>query len=97
MKYFPILDELFASDSVIFLLIGLAVAVAIGTKMNETRKNLIALIACFVLYAVCEVVSNVHINFMAELILLFIGTVSLGGIVGFLIGWIVSKVRRNKE
>lgn len=97
MKYFPILDELFASDSVIFLLIGLAVAVVIGIKMNKTRKNLIALIVCLVLYAVCEAVSNVHMGFMAELILLFIGTVSLGGIVGFLIGWIVSKVRRNKE
>lgn len=92
MKYLPILQELFESDSIIFMLIGLILAFVIGIKMNDTRKCIISLVSSFALYAVCELFSNVHTNYMLELILLFIGTVAIGGIVGFLAGIVVVKV-----
>lgn len=38
MKYFPILDELFTSNSIIFLLIGLAVSIMIGVRMKNVKK-----------------------------------------------------------
>ena len=92
MKYLPVFQELFESDSIIFMLIGLILAVIIGIKMNDIRKNIISLVSSFALYAVCELLSNIHTNFLIELILLFIGTVAIGGIIGFLTGIVVVKV-----
>ena len=48
MKYLPILDELFSSDSIIFMLIGLAFAVFIAVKMKDTKKNLIGIIVSLI-------------------------------------------------
>lgn len=95
MRYLPILQELFESDSIFFALIGLILAVFIGIKINDFRKSVIGLISCFGLYAVCELISNIHTNYMLELILLFIGTVAIGGIIGFLISTIIIKVRKR--
>ncbi|MCI8508211.1 MAG: hypothetical protein HFJ06_06595 [Lachnospiraceae bacterium] len=95
MKYFPIFQELFESDSIIFMLIGLVLAVFIGIKMNDTRINIISFILTFALYVLCELLFNIHTNYMTELILLFVGTVAIGGIIGFLITTIVVKVRKR--
>ncbi len=96
MNYLPIFQELFESDSVIFMLIGVIAALLISIKMNNIRRTMIGLISCFVLYAVCELVSNVHTNFMIELILLFVGTIAIGGMTGFFISAIVTKVRKQE-
>lgn len=97
MKYLPIFQELFESDSIIFLLIGLILAVLIGIKMNDIKKILVGLVLSFALYAVCELASNIHTNFMIELILLFAGTIAIGAIIGFLTGIIIVKVRKQKS
>ncbi len=94
MKYLPIFQELFESDSIVFMMIGLILAVFIGIKMNNTRKIMISLVSGFALYVDCEWVSNIHTNFMIEIILLFVGTIALGGIIGFLISTIVVKMRK---
>jgi len=95
MKYFPILGELLSSDSVIFLLIGFAIAVIIGIKWKNTGKNTIGMAACLVTYAVCEIVSNIiGMNYLVEIIALFVGTIAIGGFIGFLIGLIAAKVRK---
>ena len=39
MKYLPIMSELFSSDSVIFLLIGMAIAFAIGLVLKSDKKR----------------------------------------------------------
>lgn len=95
MKYLPIFQELFESDSIIFMIIGLILAVFIGIKMNDTRLTIISLALSFALYVVCELVSNIHTNYMIELILLFAGTIAIGGIIGFLISTIVVKIRKQ--
>ncbi len=95
MKYLPILQELFESDSIIFMLIGLILTALIGIKMNATRQTIVSLVLCFVLYVVCELVSNIHTNYMIEMILLFIGTIAIGGIIGFLVSTIIVKVRKQ--
>lgn len=95
MKYLPIFQELFESDSVAFLLLGLIVAVFIGIKMNDTRQTMISLASSIGLYVACELISNVHTNYMIEMILLFVGTIALGGIIGFLISTIVARVRKQ--
>ncbi len=94
MKYLPILDELFSSDSVIFLLIGLAIATVIGIKMKKTRKNIIGVAVCLVVYGACEIVSQIRLNYLVAFIALFVGTIAIGGFIGFSIGLIVSKFRR---
>lgn len=95
MKYFPIFRELFQSDSIIFMLIGLAITVFIGIKLNEIKKIIVCLVSSVALYAVCEWISNIHTNYLFELILLFVGTIAIGGIIGFLISAIVVKIRKQ--
>ena len=95
MKYLPILGELFSSDSAIFMLIGLVIATIIGIKMKNTRKNIIGVAICLATYVICEIVSNIiGMNYLVEIIALFVGTIAIGGFIGFLIGLIVSKVRK---
>lgn len=52
MKYLPVFQELFESDSIVFMLIGLIFAVFIGIKMNDTRQTIISLVSSFALYVV---------------------------------------------
>ena len=95
MKYLPILGELFSSDSAIFMLIGLVIATIIGIKMKNTRKNIIGVAICLVAYVICEIVSNIiGMNYLVQIIALFVGTIAIGGFIGFIIGLIVSKVRK---
>ena len=95
MKYLPILGELFSSDSAIFMLIGLVIATIIGIKMKNTRRNIIGVAICLITYVVCEIISQVvGMNYLVEIIALFVGTIAIGGFIGFLIGLIVSKLRK---
>lgn len=84
MKYLPILEELFESDTVIFMIIGLCIAVIIGLRWKQRKRYRTAIIISFVVYAVCEFISNIPTNFMLELVLLFIGTISIGCFLGFM-------------
>ncbi|MFG6383783.1 MAG: hypothetical protein K1V96_05980 [Lachnospiraceae bacterium] len=97
MKYLPIFQELFTSNSSIIMLTGLAFSIFIGIKMNDTRKNIISLISSFVLYIFCELISNIHTNYMMEVILLFVGTIAIGGIIGFLISIAAMKIKICKK
>ena len=45
MRYLPILDELFTSDSFIFALIGLVVAALVGLILKSEKINIIGLIS----------------------------------------------------
>ena len=95
MRYLPILGELFSSDSAIFMIIGLVIATIIGIKVKNTRKNIIGVAICLITYIICEIVSQVvGMNYLVEIIALFVGTIAIGGFIGFIIGLIVSKVRK---
>ena len=96
MKYMPIMSELFSSDSVIFLLIGLAVAFVIGIVLKSNKKRKIGMITSIVTYAVCEVISNIPAPFLVSIIALFVGTIALGGFIGFLVAFVVSKIKEKK-
>lgn len=96
MRYLPILGELFSSDSAVLMLIGLAIAAIIGIKMKTARKNIIGVTICLITYVVCETVSQVvGMYYLVEIITLFVGTIAIGGFIGFLIRLIVSKVRNK--
>lgn len=94
MAYLPILDELFSSDSVVFVIIGIVVAVFISIKIAENRKKFIGMMVNFLIYVVCEAASNIHINYAIDLALLIIGAIAVGLFLGFLIGIVVSKIRK---
>ena len=95
MKYFPIFQELFESDSVIFMLIGLILAVYIGAQMKSARKTVIGFGLNFVLYIICEFASNIHTNFLIEIILIIVGTAAIGGTIGFQISAILAKLEKQ--
>ena len=94
MRYLPIMGELLSSDSIIFILIGLVVATIIGIVMKSTKKNIVGLGISFAIYVISEIISNIRSSYLLEIILLFVGTLAIGGIIGFLIGFIVSKIRK---
>ena len=95
MNYLPILYALFSSDSWIFFLIGLIAALIIGFITKKANKCLVAAVVCFAAYIICEVLSNVIFNYLAEIILLFTGTALLGGFVGVLIRMLILKISRR--
>ena len=67
MKYLPILQELFESDTIVFWIIGLVIAVFIGLRLNSKKQCLTAAVISIAVYAVCEAVSNIRSNYMTEL------------------------------
>jgi ABC-type transport system involved in cytochrome c biogenesis permease component len=96
MKYLSIFQELFNSDTVIFLIVGIVIAVIIGLALKKQKNLMFALITSVVIYAICELIENIHTNFMIEIILVFVGTVALGCFIGFLISLLTQKLRRDK-
>ena len=97
MKYFPILQELFESDTIVFWIIGLVIAVFIGLRLNSKKQCLTAAVISIAVYAVCEAVSNIRSNYMTELILLFIGTVAIGCFIGFLLSLLINAIKTAKK
>lgn len=99
MRYFPILQELFESDTVIFLAIGFIIAFIFGMWLKNLKAIGFAVGILAVVYAVCEWMSNMHTNFLMEILLLFLGTFSIGGFLGLLLCLlikIINKQRRRK-
>ena len=96
MKYLPIMSELFSSDSVIFLLIGMTIVFAIGLVLKSDKKRIVGMVACIIAYVFCEVVSNIPAPFLVSIIALFVGTVAIGGFIGFLVALVVSKIKNKK-
>lgn len=92
MRYLPILEELCSSDSILFMVAGIIVALVISVKFCDIKRNLLGLIGSFVVYAICEVLSNFYTNYMLEIALLFVGTLALGAFIRFTIGLIVTIV-----
>ena len=82
------------STEIMLTLIGLVVAAIIGIVIKNTKKNIVGLGMCFAIYVISEIISNIRSSYLVEIILLFVGTLALGGIIGFLIGLIVSKIRK---
>lgn len=95
MRYLPILQELFESDTIIFMIIGTVIAVFVGLWLKNSKKNIAAIIISVITYVICELASNIHTNFMLELILLFIGTVAIGCCLGFIISMIINFMGRG--
>lgn len=78
MRYFPILQEMFESDAIFFLGIGILAGILTGIWGKGKKKVLMGAFGALALYGICEICSNFHTNFLAELLLLFIGAVALG-------------------
>ena len=97
MRFLPILQELFESDTIIFLLIGIVFSVIIGLRLKKQRKYIVGSIMAAVVYGICELMSNFHTNFMLEIILLFIGTVAVGWCIGFIICFLFRKFATRKK
>jgi hypothetical protein len=96
MKYLSILQELFNSDTVIFLIVGIVIAVIIGLYLKKQKNLMLALITSVVIYAICELIENIHTNFLIEIIFVFVGTVALGCFIGFWVSLLIRKLMRNK-
>lgn len=97
MKYLPILQELFESDTFVFMVVGIVIAVIIGLRLKTQKKCIMAAVVSALTYAICETASNIHTNFMLEIILLAVGTAAIGCCIGFIICLVVRLSAKNKE
>ena len=95
MKYFPIMQELFESDTIIFLIIGIAIAVIIGLKNRNHKMGGKGIVVSLVIYLICELISNIHTNYMIEIILVTLGTMAIGGCVGFISSMSINLLRKK--
>ena len=95
MILFPILDELLSSDTVILLLIGLVFALVIGVALKTVKQNRIGVGINLAVYLGCEALSNLRTNYLIELVALLVGTIALGGLIGFLIGLLIARIRKK--
>ena len=97
MKYLPILDELFDSDMYFLLIGGFLIALGVGIFIKETRKQLWCMIGSFAVYVCSELIIDFVVkSYGPAFLFLFIGTFALGAFLGFLFGFIISKVRDKK-
>lgn len=95
MKYFPISQELFESDTVIFLIIGLVISILAGLCLKSRKKLIVSSVIALSVYAFCEIFSNLRSNYMTELMLLFLGTAAIGCFIGFFVSCLF--IRRGKD
>lgn len=93
MIYLPILGELFISHRIEFLLFGLVLALLIGMNTKTRKEALYGFAVSLAVYIVSELLSNVHTNYLIEMILLLVGTIALGGIIGFLMVIVILTIR----
>ncbi len=97
MRYFPVLQELFESDTVFFLIAGMIISVIACLRFKNLKKCIKGILVSAVIYGSCEIVSNIHTGFLLEIILLFIGTFAAGCAIGFLICTMTGLLKRSKE
>ena len=90
MRYFPILDELFSSDSVIFLLIGLLPAFFAG-RNRKAKSSLTGAAVSLAVYGICEFLSRTVRSYLLQMLALILGTAALGGAIGSLTAALVTK------
>lgn len=83
MKYLPILQELFESDTYLFLIMGFVIALGIG--FSNKRRCIKGIVISVVVYVVCELLSNIPSNYAIIFLLLFMGTIAVGACLGFVI------------
>lgn len=100
MKYFPILQELFESDTIVFLIVGIIIVALICLwlkNLMSLKKCTMGMIVSIIIYVLCELISNIHINFLSEIILLFIGTFAIGCGIGFLVCTFIELLKVSQE
>ena len=87
----PVLSELFSSDSIVFMIVGLVISFVIGIKTKNKKVKLYGLFIIFGVYVICEVISQFPITYLVAFITLFIGTIAIGGPLGFLLSFAIKK------
>ena len=94
-----ILGELFESDLVLFLLIGLVSSAIIGLLVMRRKSLLIGTIISAAVYAVCEIMLSTYLvkAFLSQLLTLFFGTAAIGTTFGFLVGFVIKLIREKAK
>lgn len=97
MKYLPILQELFESDSFLFLIGGLLVSLILASRIKSRKILMISTGCSLLLYVLCEAASNFHTNYAMELLLLIIGTAAIGSAIGFAVMLIILPLIKKRN
>ena len=85
MNVLVILDELFSSDSYLFLPAGMAIALPVSFLTKDQKKIVTGFIISLLVYVFSEVFLQFHHGYFAGMIVLFAGTAALGAAACFLV------------
>ena len=77
------------------MLIGIAAVLYIGTITGKPQNKIQGITACLGVYAVCEILVDLRVNYVTEYVFLFIGTIAIGGIIGFLIIFVITRIKKR--
>ena len=97
MSHFTILEELFSSDMILFLIAAAAAAAFASVRTKDRRKDLLGIFICAAVYAASEFCCGLNTSYLIEMLLLFAGTTALGGVIGFAAGLLVFSVGRTLQ
>ena len=93
MEYLAIIDELFHSDTALFLFPALLIFVVVARILDTRKRIAIGLGISVGIYCICEVLIRLIHDFGVEFISLLVGTVALGAALGLIVGLILSFFR----
>ena len=105
MNYLPIFEELFESDSLCFLTAGFIITIVIGFRIKQASKILMAAGLSILIYIICEIIANNVVNVLFNILLIFVGSFSLGSCLGFILSIPIERIwqftlqftKRNKD
>lgn len=97
MKYLPIFQECFESDSVIFLIMGAVFALGLSRVVKSEKKQALGVLISIVVYAVCEITASECAGYMIQLASLFVGTAAIGCTLGLSVVLLIFIFKKKRE
>lgn len=97
MRYLPILQELFESDTVWFFLVGAAICTAFLLRHLSLGICGRGLGVSAAVYALCELIADAPGSYAAEFVALIVGTAALGASAAGLALFILCLIRKKRE
>lgn len=97
MKYLPILQELFESDTLWFFLIGAAISAVFMLRRLNRKSSGRGIIVSAAVYALCELIANAPGSYAVEFIALIVGSAALGALAVSLVLLIFCFIKKRRE
>jgi len=93
MNLFPIIQNAFSGTNIFYVVLGIIIGLGFGLSSKKAKKIGIGILTCFIIYALCEVLTNVASTLLG-LVVAIAGTVSFGGFIGYIVSYIIVIIKK---